>query len=116
MPHLRVSQQAMGRPVKVRARLPQVIHNAQFAVRLEPEATGIFDQPRQVRLSLEKAGQTVIPPLSCVVAPGGPATVDIFLPMGCGLERGDPVRWMLRDAATEELLDEQEATSQVDLW
>jgi len=42
--------------------------------------------------------------------------VDVFLPMGCGLEPGDRVRWVLRDAGTEELLDEQEATSQVDLW
>ena len=116
VPHLRVSQQVMGRPVKVRAELPQVIRNAQFKIRLEPEATGIFDQPRQVRLNLEKAGKPVVPPLSCVVGPSGPASVDVFLPMGCGLEPGDRVRWVLRDAVTEELLDEQEATSQVDLW
>ena len=56
----------------------------------------IFDQPRQVRLSLEKAGEPVVPPLSCVVRPGGPATVDVFLPVGCGLERGDRGRWVLR--------------------
>jgi hypothetical protein len=116
VPHLRVSQQVMGRPVKVRADLPQVIRSAQFKVCLEPEASDIFDQPRQVKLSLEKAGQPVVPPLSYVVAPIGPASIDIFLPLGCGLERGDRVRWVLRDAVTEELLDEQESTSQVDLW
>jgi len=116
VPHLRVSQQAMGRPVGVRAELPEVIRNAQFRVRFEPEAADIFDRPRQVRLTLEKAGESVIPSLSCVVGPSGPITVDVFLPMGCGLEPGDRVRWVLRDAGTEELLDEQEATSQVDLW
>jgi len=81
----------------------------------KPSTPSIFDQPRQVSLSLEKAGQPVVPPLSCVVGPSGPATVDVFLPMGCGLEPGDRVHWVLRDAVTEELLDEQEAVSRVDL-
>ena len=115
VPHLRVSQQVMGRPVGIRTELPKVIRNAQYRVRFEPEAADIFDRPRQVRLTLEKAGESVIPPLSCVVGPSGPTTVDVFLPMGCGLERGDRVRWALRDAVTEELLDEQEAVSRVDL-
>jgi len=116
VPHLWVVQQVMGRPVGVRAELPQVIRNAQFKVRLEPVFTDLFDQPCQVRLSLEKAGEPVVPSLSCVVGPGGPVTVDVFLPMGCGLEPGDRVRWVLRDAVTEEMLAEQEAVSQVDLW
>ena len=116
VPHLRVVQQVMGRPVGVRAELPQVIRNAQFKVRLEPVSADLFDQPRQVTLSLEKAEEPVVPPLSCVVGPSGPATVDVFLPMGCGLEPGDQVRWVLRDAVTEEMLAEQEAVSQVDLW
>jgi len=115
VPHLRVVQQVMGRPVRVRAELPLEICNAQFKVRLEPVIADLFDQPRQVRLSLEKGGEPVVPPLSCVVGPGGPVSVDVFLPMGCGLEPGDRVRWVLRDAATEEVLAEQEAVSRVDL-
>ena len=116
VPHLRVAQRVLGRPVGVRAELPQAIRNAQFKVRLEPVSADLFDQPRQVRLSLEKGGQPVVPPLSCVVGPGGPVTVDVLLPMGCGLEPGDRVRWVLHDAATEEVLAEQEAVSHVDLW
>jgi hypothetical protein len=116
VPHLHVSQQVMGRPVGVRAELPREIRNAQFRVRFEPEAADIFDRPRQIRLTLEKAGEPIIPPLSCVIGPSGPTTVDVFLPMGCGLVPGDRVRWVLRDAVTEELLAEQEAVSQVDLW
>lgn len=116
VPHLQVVQQVMGRPVKVQVELPQVIRHAQFKVRLEPVTADLFDQPRQVTLSLEKGGKPVVPPLSCVVGPGGPALVDVFLPMGCGLEPGDRVRWVLRDAVTDELLKDQEATSRVDLW
>jgi hypothetical protein len=116
VPHLRVVQQVMGRPVKVRAELPLEICNAQFKVRLEPVIADLFDQPRQVRLSLEKEGEPVVPPLSCVVGPGGPVSMDVFLPMGCGLKPGDRVHWVLRDAATEEVLAEQEAVSRVDLW
>jgi len=116
VPHLQVGQQVLGRPVKVQVELPQVIRHAQFKVRLEPVTADLFDQPRQVTLSLEKGGEPVVPPLSCVVGPGGPAVVDVFLPMGCGLEPGDRVRWVLRDAVTDEPLKEQEATSRVDLW
>lgn len=116
VPHVTVTQQVMGRPVGVRVELPAVIRSAQFKVTLEPVATTIFDQPRQVTLSLEKAGQPVVPPLSCVVAPGQPTTVDVFLPLGCGLEPGDRVRWLLRDAVTDEVLAKQKATSEVDLW
>ena len=47
-----------------------------------------------------------------VVGPSGPTTVDVFLPMGCGLKPGDRVRWVLRDAVTDEVLAEQEAVSQ----
>jgi len=50
------------------------------------------------------------------VGPSGPVTVDVFLPMGCGLEPGERVRWVVRDAVTEEVLAEQEAISRVDLW
>lgn len=116
VPHLVVSQQVVGRTVRVEAELPSVIRNAQFKVELAPSSAELFDQPRQVSLSLEKAGEPVVPALSCVVGPGGPAVVDVFLPMGCGLVPGDRVRWVLRDAVTDEVLAEQEATSQVDLW
>jgi len=116
VPHLVISQQVMGRPVRVQADLPSVIRNAQFRIELVPVSANLFDQPRQVTLSLEKAGEPVVPPLSCVVRPGGPTIVDLFLPMGCGLTPGDRVGWLLRDAATGELLAEQEAVSQVDLW
>ena len=116
VPHLQVVQQVMGRPVGVRAELPREILSAQFRVRFEPVLAGLLDQPRQVGLLLEKSGKPVIPPLSCVVAPAGPVAVDVFLPMGCGLEPGDRVRWIVRDAVTEEVLAEQEAISRVDLW
>jgi hypothetical protein len=116
VPHLTVTQQVLGRPVEVRVELPRVIRTAQFNVVLEPVAASIFDQPRQVTLSLEKAGEPAVPPLSCIVSPGQPTTVDVFLPMGCGLEPGDQVRWLLRDAVTDEVLAEQEAVSEVDLW
>ena len=116
VPHLSVIQQVVGRPVGVRARLPAAIRTAQFKVTLEPMATGIFDRPRQVTLGLEKAGSPVMPPLSCVVSPGPPTTLDVFLPMGCALEPGDRACWRLRDAVTDEVLAEQEAISEVDLW
>jgi len=116
VPHLRVVQRVMGRPVGVQVKLPQVIRNAQFKVELEPVVADLFDQPRQVRLSLEKEGQPVVPPLSCVVAPSGSVTLDVFLPMGCGLQPGDRAHWVLRDAVTEEVLAEQDAVSKVDLW
>jgi len=116
VPHLTVVQQVMGRPVGVRAELPHVIRNAQFELILEPIPASTFDQPRQVALSLEKGGQPVIPPLSCIVGPVEATTINVFLPMGCGLEPGDRVHWTLRDAVTDEVVAEQEATSQVDLW
>ncbi|MBM4464431.1 MAG: PglZ domain-containing protein [Chloroflexi bacterium] len=116
VPHLTVTQQVLGRPVGVQVKLPKVIRSAQFKVVLQPVSADIFDQPRQVALSLEKAGQAVIPPLSCIVRPSEPTTIDVFLPMGCGLEPGDQVRWLLRDAVTDEVLAEQEAVSEVDLW
>ena len=116
VPHLTVTQQVLGRPVGVRVELPRVIRTAQFNVVLEPVSASIFDQPRQVALSLEKAGEPVLPPLSCIVSPSEPTTMDIFFPMGCGLEPGDQVRWLLRDAVTDEVLAEQESISEIDLW
>jgi len=116
VPHLWVTQQVMGRSVGVRAELPAVIRSAQFKVRLEPVAGDVLARPRQVTLHLEKQGVPVIPPLSCVVSLSSAPEVDVFLPMGCGLESGDAVRWVLRDAVTGEVLAEHEATSQVDLW
>lgn len=116
VPHLKITQRVMGRPIDVRVELPEIIRNAQFQVQLEPVAADMFDQPRQVTLTLEKGDQLVVPPISQVVGPGGPATVKFLLPMGCGLEPGDLLRWVLRDAITDEVLAEQEAVSQVDLW
>jgi len=115
IPHLTITQQAVGRPVGVRAELPARI-TGQFKIVLEPVVTSTTDQPRQVTLALEAAGQPVAPPLSCVVEPGGATEQTILLPMGCGLEAGQRVRWVLRDAVTGEVLVEQDAVSQVDLW
>ena len=116
VPHLRVEQQVMGRPVDVAADFPDVIRNAQPDVRLRPVGAEMFDQPRQVTVTLEKDGEPVVPPFSQVVGPAEPVKVPIFLPIGCGLEPGDRVRWVLRDAVTEEVLAEREAVSRVDLW
>jgi len=116
VPHLKVTQQMLSRPVGVRAELPKIIRSAQFKVVLEPVSADMFDQPRQVTLSLEKAGGAVVPALSYVVRPGQPSTLDVFLPMGCGLEPGDQVCWLLRDAVTDEVLAEQESISEIDLW
>jgi hypothetical protein len=115
IPHLTITQQSVGRPVGVRAELPTRI-TGQFKVVLEPVVTSTTDQPRQVTLALEAAGQPVAPPLSCVVEPGGSVEQTILLPMGCGLESGQRVRWVLADAVTGEVLAEQDAVSQVDLW
>jgi hypothetical protein len=116
VPHLKIEQQVTGRPVSVAADFPAVIRNAQPDVRLHAVEPGMFDQPRQVAVALEKEGEPVVPPFSQVVGPAGPVKAHIFLPRGCGLEPGDRVRWVLRDAITEEVLDEREAVSQVDLW
>jgi len=115
IPHLTITQQAVGRPVGVAADLPARI-TGQFKVVLEPVVASTTDQPRQVTLSLEAAGQPVAPPLSCVVAPAAATEQTILLPMGCGLEAGQRVRWVLCDAVTGEVLAEQDAVSQVDLW
>jgi len=65
---------------------------------------------------MEKAGSQWCHP--SVVSSGlvGLSSWNLFLPDGCGLAPGDRVRWLLRDAVTGELLAEQEAISQVDLW
>ena len=115
VPHLCLTQKVRGRPVGIRAVLPATIRSGQFKVTLEPVLADLLDQPRQVTLSLEKAGEAVMRPQSCVVAPGEPTTLVVLLPMDCGLEPGDRVHWLLRDAVTDELLAEQEAISQVDL-
>ena len=115
VPHLHVSQQMQRRPVGVRAELPSVIHMAQPEVVLEPMSTDLFDQPRQVTVSLEKAGKPVAPPVSQVVQASGPTKALILLPMDCGLAEGDLVQWVVRDALTGEVLAEQDTTSQVDL-
>ena len=115
VPHLQVTQRVMGRPVDVRAELPDAIRSVQFVVRLEPVASSVLDQPRQVTLYLQKGEKPVIPPLSCVVSLGRLPEIDVFLPMGCGLEPGDAVCWVLRDAATDEVLAEQDAISRVGL-
>ena len=106
----------MGRPVGVQVEYPGVINMAQFKVKLQPVAADIFARPRQVSLALEKEDRSVVPPLGVVVTPSGPVEADVFLPMGCGLEPGDQVRWLLRDAVTGEVLASQDAVSQVDLW
>jgi hypothetical protein len=116
VPHLQIEQKTMGKPVAVTAEFPTVIRNAQPEVRIHPDAPAMFDRPRQVSLILEKDGEPVLPPLSQVVSPADSAKVSVFLPMGCGLQPGDQVRWVLRDAVTEEILAEQAAVSQVDLW
>lgn len=46
----------------------------------------------------------------------GPTKLRVFLPMECALEPGDHVRWVLRDAVTEEVLAEQDAVNRTDLW
>lgn len=116
VPHLKIEQKVMGKPVGVTADFPDVIRNAQPDVRLHPVEADMFDRPRQVTVTLEKDGEPVVPALSQVVGPAGPTKVSVFLPMGCGLQPGDRVRWLLRDAVTEEVLAEQDAVSQVDLW
>jgi hypothetical protein len=68
-----------------------------------------------VTLALESDGRPAVPLLSSVVEPSGPAEQVILLPGGCGLQPGQRVRWVLRDAVTGEVLAEQEAVSQVDL-
>ena len=115
VPHLRVTQQVTGRPVDVQVELPEVIRMAQFRITLTPVATTVFDQPRQVALTLEKSGEQVVPPLSCVVGPSESHTLIVLLPQACGLQPGDRVVWMLRDAVTDEVLSERNATSEVDL-
>ena len=45
-----------------------------------------------------------------------PATLDVWLPHGCGLEIGNPLEWVLRDRLTGEVLQRRETVSQVDLW
>ncbi len=116
VPHLTVEQKVLGKPVRVRADFPEVIRNAQPAVRLHPVGAGMFDQPRQVTVTLERDGEPVVPALSQVVRPAESTRVSFFLPMQCGLEPGDEVRWVLRDAVTEEVLAEQDAVNRADLW
>ena len=116
VPHLTIEQKVLGRPVTVRADFPAVIRNAQPDVQLHPVEVGMFDQPRQVTVTVEKDGEPLVPPLSQVVRPAEPARLSVFLPMGCGLQPEDRVRWVLRDAVTEQVLDEQDAVSDVDLW
>lgn len=115
VPHLQIEQQVTGRPVNVAADLPEAIRSAQPDVRLRPVGTEMFDQPRQVTVTLEKDGKPIVPPFSQVVGPAEPVKVLIFLPMGCGLKPGDRVRWVLRDAVTEDVLAERETVSRVDL-
>ena len=116
IPHLVIEQGAQGKPVAVTAEFPAVIPNAQPRVVLHPTPAGIFDQPRQVSVTLEKAGAAVVPPLSQIVYLTEPAIVDFLLPFDCGLEPGDSVRWVLRDARTDEVLAEQDAVNQANLW
>jgi hypothetical protein len=116
VPHLTVEQKVLGKPVTVRADFPEVIRNAQPAVQLHPAGAGMFDQPRQVTVALEREGEPVVPALSQVVRPAESTKVSFFLPMQCGLEPGDQVRWVLRDAVTEEVLAEQDAVNRADLW
>lgn len=116
VPHLKITQRVIGRPIDIRVELPDIIHNAQFKITLEPVAADMFDQSRQVTLTLEKEGKAIVPPLSHVVKPTEAIIVDFLLPMGCGLEPGDQVQWTLRDAITDEVLVKQEAVGQVDLW
>ncbi len=116
IPHLVIEQGAQGKPVMVAVEFPEVIHNAQPRVTLRPVTADMFDQPRQVTIVLEKDGAPVAPPLSQVVRPTEPAIVDFFLLFGCGLEPGDSVRWVLRDAHTDEVLAEQSAVNQANLW
>lgn len=114
IPHLTITQQAVGRPAGVRAELPARITGL-FKVTLEPVVTSTTDLPRQVTLALEAAGDPVIPPLSLTVAPGDSIQQTILLPQGCGLEAGQRVRWVLRDTVTGEVLIEQDAVNQDDL-
>lgn len=116
VPHLTVRQQRLGRPVGVRIELPAVIRQGQLQLIVEPMAESTFDQPRRVSLSLEKEGAAVAPPYEALVKPSGPATLDVWLPQGCGLDIGDRVVWIMRDLLTGEVLKRQEAVSQVDLW
>jgi hypothetical protein len=102
--------------VAVRAELPAKILTGQFKVTLEPVLTSTTDQPRQVTLALESEGHPIAPPVSCVVEPSGPKEQAILLPMDCGLKSGQQVRWVLRDAITDEALAMQDAVSQIDLW
>jgi hypothetical protein len=72
VPHLQVTQQVMGRPVGVRAELPDAIRSVQFVVRLEPVASSVLDQPRQVTLSA-KGGKTGHSAAQLRRQPGSPA-------------------------------------------
>jgi hypothetical protein len=116
VPQLTVRQRQLGRPVGVRVELPAVIRQGQIQLLLEPIAETLVDQPRRVSLALEKEGQAVVPPFEATVLATGPATLDVWLPQGCGLEIGDRVEWVLRDLLTGEVLQRQETVSQVDLW
>ncbi len=116
VPQLTVNQKRMSRPVGVRVDLPAVIRQGQLQIVLQPEAESLVDQPRRVSLSLEKAGVPVVPPFEATVFPSSPATLDVWLPQGCGLEIGDRAEWVLRDRLTGEELRRQEAVSEVDWW
>jgi hypothetical protein len=115
VPHITVEAAAMGRPVGIEADLPAALVNAQPEVTLNPVSTSVFDTPRSIVLTLARAGGEVLAELRKVVAPGAPARETLMLPFDCGLERGDALRWTLRDAHTGETLATQDAVSRFEM-
>lgn len=100
--HLTIDQNVLGKPVSVTADFPDVIRNAQPDLKLRSGKAQMFDQPRQITVTVDKDGE--------------PTRVSVFLRMECVLAPGDQVQWVLAGAVTEELLSEQDVVSQVDLW
>jgi len=113
VPHIVIEQRVVGKVVGVEADFPAAIHNAMPEVMLKPVAQSLLAQPRPVLLTLEREDGETLAALRKAVGVGEPVKEIVMLPFDCGLMEGDRLRWVLRDARTEEVLAQQDAISKM---
>jgi len=118
IPCLTVSQKTSGGMIDVEMFAPDEIRGKLLKVKFKALSAELLARPRQVELHLEKISGDAAPFVSIlqVIEVGDEIEVKVLLPNSAPLEIGEKVIWLLVDAVSGQVLQEQPAVNRVDFF
>jgi hypothetical protein len=118
IPCLTVSQKSSGGMIEVEMSAPDEIRGKLLKVKVQALSAELLARPRQVELHLEKisGGTAPIVSISQVIEMGDEIEIKVLLPNSAPLEIGEQVIWLLVDAVSGHVLQEQPAVNRMDFF